>query len=71
MQEGFGGQLKFDKQVQRDKYLRKYCKENNINLIEIPYTEKNIKEFLEKRLDENISYRRHSREKILERGYCK
>ena len=66
MQEGFGGQLKFDKQVKRDNYLRKYCKENNINLIEIPYTEKNIKEFLEKCLNENISYRRHSRKEILE-----
>ena len=50
MQEGFGGQLKFDKQVIRDEYLRKYCKENNINLIEIPYTEKDIKKFLEENL---------------------
>ena len=68
MQEGFGGQLKFDKQVQRDNYLRKYCKENNINLIEIPYTEKNIKEFLEKHLNESTSYRRSSWEEILERS---
>ena len=50
MQEGFGGQLKFDKQVIRDEYLRRYCKENNINLIEIPYTEKDIKKFLEENL---------------------
>ena len=50
MQKGFGGQLKFDKQVIRDEYLRKYCKENNINLIEIPYTEKDIKKFLEENL---------------------
>lgn len=60
MQEGFGGKLKFEKQVKRDEYLRKYCKENNINLIEIPYTEKNIKEFLESKLNESIGYRRHS-----------
>lgn len=53
MQEGFGGQIAFDKQVQRDNFLRNYCKENNINLIEIPYTEKDINKFLEKYLFNN------------------
>ena len=60
MQKGFGGQIKFNKQLTRDAFLRNYCKENNVNLIEIPYTEKNIKDFLENKLNENISYRRHS-----------
>lgn len=50
MQEGFGGQLKFDKQVKRDEFLREYCQKNNINLVEISYTVKDIKEFLEKHL---------------------
>lgn len=36
----FGGELKFQKQQIRDEYLRKYCKENNIKLIEIPYNMK-------------------------------
>ena len=52
--------MKFNKQLTRDAFLRNYCKENNVNLIEIPYTEKNIKEFLENKLNESISYRRHS-----------
>lgn len=40
MQEGFGGTLKFEQQVSRDIFLRNYCINNNIKLIEIPYTEK-------------------------------
>lgn len=36
--EHFGGKERFKKQVLRDVNLRIYCKENQINLIEIPYT---------------------------------
>lgn len=36
--EHFGGKTKFQKQVLRDTNVRNYCKENNITLIEIPYT---------------------------------
>lgn len=36
-QKYFGGQLKFDKQIIRDNFVRNYCKENNIKLLEIPY----------------------------------
>lgn len=35
--EYFGGKLKFQKQLDRDNFLRNYCKENNITLIEIKY----------------------------------
>lgn len=35
----FGGELKFYEQVQRDSYVRNYCKENNIKLIEIKYND--------------------------------
>ena len=66
MQEGFGGQLKFDKQVQRDKYLRKYCKENNINLIEIPYTEKDIENYLINKINECNDNSGSARKEILE-----
>ena len=38
-EEYFGGQLKFNEQIQRDDYVRKYCKENNMNLLEIKYNE--------------------------------
>lgn len=34
----FGGEIKFKKQQERDSYIKKYCSENKINLIEIPYT---------------------------------
>lgn len=45
--EYFGGQLTFQKQIERDKLLRKYCKENCINLVEISYKE-DVKEVLDK-----------------------
>lgn len=32
------GLKKYKKQLKRDENVRKYCKENNIILIEIPYT---------------------------------
>lgn len=35
----FGGEIKFQKQVIRDNWLRNYCIEENINLIEIKYNE--------------------------------
>lgn len=36
--EHFGGALKYNDQKSRDKILEKYCQDNNINLIIIPYT---------------------------------
>lgn len=43
----FGGKKSYDRQKKRDEILRKYCKENGYNLIEIPYTEiKRIEEIL-------------------------
>lgn len=50
MQKGFGGQLKFDAQLNRDNYLRAYCKENSIRLIEIFYEEKDIIGYLKSKL---------------------
>ena len=50
MQKGFGGQLKFEAQLNRDNYLRAYCKENNIRLIEISYEEKDIIGYLKSKL---------------------
>lgn len=46
----FGGIMAFEKQQERDSFLRDACKENNINLIEIPYydsTDKYYKQILE------------------------
>lgn len=40
--ERFGGKLKFEKQQKRDEFVRNYCKENNIKLIEIDYTNNTI-----------------------------
>lgn len=48
----FGGEEAFGKQIKRDKIKRDYCKDNNIPLIEIPYTEKDIGRYLSKRLTE-------------------
>lgn len=48
--EHFGGQLIFDKQVERDNYIDEYCKKNNINLITIKYNE-NINEILNKQIN--------------------
>ena len=39
----FGGQQIFEKQIERDKYVRSYCNEQNIKLIEISYKD-NIQE---------------------------
>lgn len=42
----FGGELKFKEQQARDDYVRNYCKENNIKLIEIKYND-NVHSILE------------------------
>lgn len=42
--EYFGGEINFNRQYMRDNYIRNYCKNNNIRLLEIPYTENNIQE---------------------------
>ena len=42
---------KFKRQQKHDKYKREYAKENNIDLLEIPYWEfKNIEEILNKNI---------------------
>ena len=41
----------FERQSKRDIYVKNYCKENNIRLLEIPYTEQNIQEYLIKFLN--------------------
>lgn len=49
--EHFGGELQFQKQLQRDNYVRNYCQDNNIKLIEIKYTDNiniKLKEIYEK-----------------------
>lgn len=48
--EYFGGKLEFEDQVKRDENLRIYCKENNINLLEIKYND-NIEQVLQKFLN--------------------
>lgn len=35
----FGGEIIFEQQQLRDKYLRQYCQDNSIHLVEISYTE--------------------------------
>lgn len=45
----FGGSFKFTRQQARDSELREYCKNNNINLIEIKYDE-DVWEILSKKL---------------------
>lgn len=35
--EYFGGELIFNQQIQRDAWVRYFCSQNNIKLIEIPY----------------------------------
>lgn len=48
----FGGEENFQKQQERDNKKRQFCKDNNIFLLEIPYTMK--KEEIEKVLSENL-----------------
>ena len=35
--QAFGGKIDFERQQKRDEYVRNYCKENDIRLLEIPY----------------------------------
>lgn len=49
--EFFGGLKAFKQQKERDNIKKNYCKTNNISLIEIPYWENDIKNYLEKQLD--------------------
>lgn len=37
----FGGKEKFQEQIKRDELLKQYCNQNNILLVEIPYTDLN------------------------------
>lgn len=46
----FGGEIQYKDQIQRDKNLRNYCKENNIDLLEIRYDQN-----VEEKLDEYFS----------------
>lgn len=53
----FGGEEEFKKVQKRDFIKKKYCKDNNINLIEITYKDKNIYKVLNENLNnlkENI-----------------
>ena len=46
-----GDDLMFEKQLQRDENVRDYCKNNHIQLIEIPYTYKDyesVKDLLDR-----------------------
>lgn len=49
----FGGEKRFNLQQERDSNLREYCNINNINLIEIKYTEDTL-EKIEKIIKENL-----------------
>ena len=48
--EYFGGVEKFKKVKENDSIKNKYCKNNNIKLIRIPYTTDNVEDFLNERL---------------------
>lgn len=41
-QKAFGGEIRFNEQIRRDNYIRNYCRENNIKLIELMYTDKDF-----------------------------
>lgn len=43
----FGGELRYEKQLERDNYIKKYCKSENIKLLEIRYDVHNITELLD------------------------
>ena len=52
-----GNSRTFPEQIKRDIKVRKFCKDNNIRLIEIPHTVKtyeDISDFLDKVLLQNI-----------------
>jgi hypothetical protein len=52
--EWFGGEIAFKESLLRDEIKNKYCKDNDINLLRIPYTDKNIIKTLEEYLLNNI-----------------
>lgn len=49
--EYFGGEKQFKNQKRRDNIKRKFCKKNNIKLIEIPYWVEDIEDFLKTNLN--------------------
>ena len=49
----FGGKLAFDKQIKRDQEVRDYCKKFSINLIELRYDDKDIKNTILQALNDN------------------
>jgi len=49
--EYFGGEKAFKKQQKNDNKKRKYCKTNNISLIEVTYQENDIEGYLSRKLD--------------------
>ena len=51
--EYFGGQIAFEKQINRDKLLKEYCNENGIKLITISYKQ-DIETVLYNKLIKNI-----------------
>lgn len=53
--EFFGGEVQFQKQIERDKILKEFCQHRGWNLIEIPYTldEKQISQVLNDKLKAN------------------
>jgi hypothetical protein len=48
--ERFGWKEKFKDRQRKDQIKRKFCQQNNIPLIEIPYTIKDVERYLKKRL---------------------
>lgn len=49
--EYFGGKQSFERQIERDNALKKYCIDHKVKLIEIPYTEiDNINKILNKKI---------------------
>ena len=56
--EFFGGETAYIQGKIRDLTKNKYCEDNNIVLIRIPYTEKNVKKFLLEKLKEMTGYKR-------------
>jgi len=51
----FGGDKRHEIQMKRDKIKNEYCKNNNINLIRIPYTKiKNITQILDNVFQNNL-----------------
>ena len=46
-----GGELGYQIRKSRDENLRQYCKDNNINLLEIKYNDKNVQELIQQFLN--------------------